>query len=238
MQNEDESLQPLDKQEIMETTEWERISSAIREKVSKIREQYGDAPREQIYARPGTAGDLFDYVREEFFIEILNEHFPDWSFLITDVGYIGQLVYVSGRLILNFKGIRRIFDDTGEDKAKLQKDSTMVPGAVKSATTDCFKRCCHRALGAAQNVYNIKDIERKVNVQSVKDVVTYCDEILDKPNEQLSSKHIENLRAARDYFSNKVENLPTYEKDWEKLLSNLDKFYKLKEAIDAERLQP
>jgi len=229
----DKSLQIPVNQQIMSEGEWDDYAGPIRYIASQIREKYGKAPNDYIYTRPGGKAGPLDYVREEFFTEILNEHFPDWSFLITDIGHMGQLIYVAGRLILNFKGVRRVFDDTGEDKAQAQEDGTMVPGAVKSATTDCFKRCCHRALGAAQNVYNLKDIERKKNISRIKNAIEYIEEVLGEPEPAISSDNYSKLQQAHKYFLNL--ELPTTDEGWDILNNTLKRFQILKEAVDAER---
>lgn len=236
MDDNDKALEVLNNQQLMNEAEWRSYTQPIRDMIDEIISKHAEAPNESVFTRKGSGGKLFDYVRDGYFEEILNEYFPDWSFMIPHPpSFIGQLVYVSGRLILNFKGVRRIFDDTGEDKMKAQDDGSMVPGAVKSATTDCFKRCCHRALGAAQNVYNIQDLERKVNVQKIRDVLTYIEDTLGEPDDAIPSEHWEKLQSAHDYFREKAENLPTEDKGWKKLNEILDKFYTLKETVDAER---
>lgn len=233
MTEQDKSLQIPQNQQLMNEDEWIEYIRPIQQQIEEIIEKYGDASREWVFTRPGAGGKFFDYVRDGFFEEILNEYFPDWNFLITHTGYIGQLIYVTGRLILNFKGVRRVFDDAGEDKVKLQDDGTMVPGAVKAAVTDCFKRCCHRALGAAENVYNKIDLERKANVQKVADVIKYIEEILGDPEPAISTDNFDKMQSAYEYF-NDLE-LPTTEKGWEQLNITLKRFQILKEAVDAER---
>lgn len=235
MDDNDKALDIVRNQRLMPDDEWQAYAQPIREKVAAIIEEYGDAPKEQVFTRIGSGGKFFDYVRDGFFEEILNKHFPDWSFMLPHPpSSIGQLVYVSGRLILNFNGVRRIFDDTGEDKMRTQDDGSMVPGAVKSATTDCFKRCCHRALGAAQNVYNKKDLERASNVQRVKNVIDYLEEALADP-ESISSEDYRRLESALEYFEESEANLPTTDKGWTELNQKIKSLANLKETVDAKR---
>lgn len=233
MTEQDKSLQIPQNQQLMSEDKWIEYIRPIQQQIDEIREKYGEASKEWVFTRAGAGGKSFDYVRDGFFEEILNEHFPDWSFLITHTGYIGQLIYVTGRLILNFKGVRRIFDDAGEDKVSLQDDGTMVPGAVKAAVTDCFKRCAHRALGAAENVYNQIDLKRKANVQKVTDAIKYTEEILGEPEPAISSDNYTRLQDAHEYFQGL--ELPTTDKGWEQLNITLKRFQILKEAVDAER---
>ena len=234
MPNDDKSLEILNSQQVMNQAEWTEYIKPIQETVAKIREKYGHAPDEYVFERIGSDGNMYEYVREEFFVEILNDHFPDWSFVIPHPPhFIGQLVYVSGRLVLNFRGVRRVFDDTGEDKIKLQKkDGSMVSGAIKSATTDVFKRCCHRALGAALNVYNKKDLERQANVQMVRDIIAYIEDALND-SELISSASYTKLEGSLEYFQDL--KLPKTDKGWNDLKKNLNKFKLFKEAVDAER---
>lgn len=206
-----------------ETQQWEEFAQLIREKTEQIRQEFGDAPPSYVFRREGAGGDEWDYVREDFFEEALDKHCPDWSYGKPEVQVLGPpqgfpkpVVVVSNALSFTIAGIRRTVGAVGEKHVEFtsQKGSalnqdgkplqivTTVQGAAKSADTDCFKRCCVRALRLASNIYRKKDAEHyALHRLTEKDIEVVRDRI-DKINraletaKQLSAMKLKTCRNA------------------------------------------
>lgn len=180
MTDNDKSLEVLNSQQVVEKDEWDRTAQAIRDKMAEIEREFGEAPLKYIYTRPGAGGKKWRHVRPDFCEIALHKHLPGWSFIIDSVhtvstseGYPKPVKEAVGRLIFIIEGVRRVVGDVGEKEVEFtyrkapKKTETeedvywlvAVPNQAKAAVSDCFKRCCIRALGIARNVYREKDNE-------------------------------------------------------------------------------
>lgn len=180
MSDEDKSLETLNNQQLMPKSEWDSISQTIRDKMVEVEVDFGDAPQKYIYTRKGAGNKDWSYVRADFFEDALHKHFPDWSIVYDSPqvfaekeNYPKPVVVVNGRLTFTIEGVRRVVGDVGEKEVeftyrkapkKHESDEDVywlvtVPNQVTAAATNCFKRCCVRALRLARNVYREKDEE-------------------------------------------------------------------------------
>lgn len=180
MENDDTLIEQPENTAVMEKTEWDRAAQSIRDKMAEIEKDFGEAPPKYIRTRKGAGGRDWSYVRPDFCEIALHKHLPDWSVVYGDPqvigpkeGYPKPVVYVSGKLTFTIAGVRRVVGGVGEKdveftyrkapkKQEVDPDEywlVPVSGQAKAAESDCFKRCCIRALRLARNVYRQKDDE-------------------------------------------------------------------------------
>lgn len=166
--------------QLVEKSEWDRIAQAIRDKMAEIEKEFGDAPPKYVRTRKGAGGKDWSYVRPDFCEIALHKHVPDWSYdkpnmmLVSEKdGHPGPTFVAISGISFTIAGVRRFvggvgekqleftYRDTGrkDEKGNPIKVIIAVPGAAKAADSDCFKRCCIRALRLARNVYKQMDDE-------------------------------------------------------------------------------
>lgn len=176
----DKSLEILNDQQIIEKADWDKTAQAIRDKQAEIEEEFGEAPLKYIRTRTGAGNKKWSFVRPDFCEIALHKHLPDWSFIIDNVftasaneGYPKPVAVTIGKLTFTIAGVRRVVGDVGEKEVEFtyrrapKKSETeedvywlvAVPNQFKASASDCFKRCCIRALRLARNVYRQKDDE-------------------------------------------------------------------------------
>ncbi len=226
MSDNDQSLEALNNQQVIEKEAWDLIADKIREKVKEIQAEFGEAPPKYVHKRKGAGGEDWDYVRPEFFETALDKHCPDWSFVIDRLYFMGPnegfpkpIVFAAGKLMITIAGVRRIIGAVGEHEVKFSSQKSgrkdekgndimlivALTGAGKSAETDCFKRCCVRALRLAHNIYRGKDEERNISpedLQKLKDMKIRADELWDEFNATERTR----LKAPLKVITDAIEN--------------------------------
>lgn len=145
------------------------LKQTIREKHMRISNE--PTPAIMVERRP----DGFDYIKERYLREGLNQEFPMWSW--TGSGEIAvvpptgaEWVMVSGTLEINDEGIPRSFWGPGAARVKFKKGQPHTPENlidldkdIASANSNAFKRCVNRLCNIGDDVY------KKTMTQPLKD---------------------------------------------------------------------
>ena len=182
MPNDDTALERLENTAVIEKTEWDRIAQEIRNKQAEIEAEFGKAPREYVRKRKGAGGKEWEYVREDLCTKAMNKHVPDWCYATPTIqffsekqGYPKPEFVASSSIAFTIAGVRRVVGGVGskqvefttQESEKVRNENgspayiiVPVPGAAKAADTDCFKRCCFRALRLAADIYRKIDEEQ------------------------------------------------------------------------------
>jgi len=151
-------------------------------------------PKNHIYTRPAKGGGQWDYVTGVYVKKVLNFVFGwMWSFEVKDTQEKHGQVIVTGRLTIHDKDGNPLLwkEDTGRADIKMKRD-TNTPmdygNDVKSANTDCLKRCASQ-FGVASDIYGknefseIKesdfiDLPKPVKQEVSKDLLDKSEEII------------------------------------------------------------
>jgi hypothetical protein len=131
-----------------------------------------------VQKREGPGGRTLDYVDEGYMRQILNTHFPLWSWEIVKYEFLGkESIAVHGRLTILDNGIPRTFDALAAHRiACLKSNGNFVDlgNDMKSANTEAFKVACNRLCNIADDVYR-KSILSEEQVDTLEGVLGLLD---------------------------------------------------------------
>ena len=119
-------------------------------------------PKPHVKSRP----DGLDYVEEKYMRDQLNEHFPIWSWEISNVEFLGsEWCIVTGELNIMDTSVPRKFGSVGAARIQFKKGKEHTPENVvdidkniASANTNAFKRAINRLCNICDDVYR-KQVE-------------------------------------------------------------------------------
>jgi hypothetical protein len=110
-----------------------------------------------VQKREGPGGRTLEYVDEGYMRQILNTHYPLWSWEVIKYEFLGkEAVAVHGRLTIIDNGVPRKFDALAAHRiACLKSTGNFVDlgNDMKSANTEAFKVACNRLCNIADDVY-------------------------------------------------------------------------------------
>lgn len=115
-------------------------------------------PKNHIYTRPAKGGGQWNYVTGVYVKKVLNYVFGwMWSFEVKSTEEKYNQVIVTGRLTVHDKSGNALLwkEDTGRADIKMKRDNSGpldYGNDVKSANTDCLKRCAAQ-FGIASDIY-------------------------------------------------------------------------------------
>jgi len=128
-------------------------------------------PAQYVKQRPAKGGGNWDYVSGGYVKKCLNLMFGwDWDFEILDEKILHGEAIVKGRIKTQYGNKDIVFKkQSPEDTAKgLDRIPLSIGNDLKSAATDCLKKCASE-IGIASDIYNKDEFrEVKVNTVSVK----------------------------------------------------------------------
>ena len=119
-------------------------------------------PKPHVKSRP----DGLDYVEEKYMRDQLNEHFPIWSWEISNVEFLGsEWCIVTGELNIMDTSVPRKFGSVGAARIQFKKGKEHTPENVvdidkniASAKNNAFKRAINRLCNICDDVYR-KQVE-------------------------------------------------------------------------------
>ncbi len=138
-------------------------------------------PKEFIRQREGKGGKRFDYVEIGYVISQLNKAFTPlgWQFEVIEEKVMANEVYVKGKLtIKDYKTGYEVFKTQYGTKEIYANNKTPIGDLLKSASSDCLKKCAS-LFGLALDVY--------------------WKQLDDLPQEKQSPKAQENLNKGKIY---------------------------------------
>ncbi len=126
-------------------------------------------PPQHIYTRPGKGGQRWSYVTGNYVEKVLNFTFGwNWDFEIVSHGREQDQVYVHGKLtVKDDKGHSITKSQFGRADIKFKKGTKEMldfGNDLKSATTDCLKKCSS-LLGIASDVYGKTEIKQETGLE-------------------------------------------------------------------------
>jgi recombination DNA repair RAD52 pathway protein len=138
-------------------------------------------PKQYVHNRPAKGGGTWEYVTGGYVKKCLNLMFGwDWSFEVIDEKILFGEAIVKGKLTCRSNGkeiVKMQFGNkdimykkqTPEEISKgLERVPLSIGNDLKSATTDCLKKCASE-IGIASDIYNKEDF-REVRVETEKDI--------------------------------------------------------------------
>jgi Rad52/22 family double-strand break repair protein len=169
-------------------------------------------PQQYVHKRPAKGGGTWDYVTGGYIKKCLNLMFGwDWDFEIFDEKILFGEVIVKGKLTCRSNGntiVKMQFGNkdivykkqTAEEISKgLEKIPLSIGNDLKSASTDCLKKCASE-IGISADIYNKEDF-KEVKVGTEKDFETIHDEIVylfEEKKEQIPAKDFPNIQRIID----------------------------------------
>lgn len=145
-------------------------------------------PQQYVHTRPAKGGGTWDYVTGGYVKKCLNLMFGwDWSFEVIDEKILYGEAIVKGKLTCRSNGkeiVKMQFGNkdimyrkqTPEEISKgLERIPLSIGNDLKSATTDCLKKCASE-IGIASDIYNKEDF-KEVRVGTEKDAESIYEEI-------------------------------------------------------------
>jgi hypothetical protein len=166
-------------------------------------------PVQYVHQRPAKGGGTWDYVSGGYVKKCLNLMFGwDWDFEILDEKILHGEAIVKGKLTCRSNGktiVKMQFGNKDimyrkQNAEEILKGSERVPLSIgndlKSASTDCLKKCASE-IGIASDIYNKEDF-KEVKIATEKDVENIFEElkkVFDKKKDLIPSidfKDIEN----------------------------------------------
>lgn len=145
-------------------------------------------PKQYVHKRPAKGGGDWDYVTGGYVKKCLNLMFGwDWDFEILDEKIIHGEAIVKGKLTCRSAGKTIVKMQYGnkdivykkqsaEEISKgLEKIPLSIGNDLKSASTDCLKKCASE-IGIASDIYNKEDF-REIKVGTEKDFDSIYEEI-------------------------------------------------------------
>lgn len=159
-------------------------------------------PPKYVKKRPAKGGGTWDYVTGGYVKKCLNLMFGwDWDFEIIHQEVICDEVVVKGRLTCRTNGktiVKMQFGNKDVIYKKGTKDPLSIGNDMKSAATDCLKKCAAE-LGIAADIYNKEDF-REVNVD-----ITSADNRV-APSEELFKKIAMRAEIAPDEVNKTIND--------------------------------
>jgi|TARA_R110002051_G_scaffold19567_4_gene54407 hypothetical protein len=131
-----------------------------------------------VQKREGPGGRTLEYVDEGYMRQILNTHYPLWSWEMIKYEFLGkEAVAVHGRLTIIDNGVPRSFDALAAHRIALLKSSgnfVDLGNDMKSANTEAFKVACNRLCNIADDVYR-KSILSEEQVDTLEGTIGLLD---------------------------------------------------------------
>lgn len=169
-------------------------------------------PKQYVHQRPAKGGGNWDYVTGGYVKKCLNLMFGwDWDFEILDEKIIHGEAIVKGRLTCRSNGktiVKMQFGNkdivykkqTPEEASKgLERIPLSIGNDLKSASTDCLKKCASE-IGIASDIYNKEDF-REIKVATDKDFDSIYEEItqlFEEKKEKVPSSDFKNIERIID----------------------------------------
>ena len=143
----------------------EEISNEFRRKAAQFRSDI-KTPKNKVKSRP----DGYDYIEEGYMRQMLDEHFPGWSWIpATDnaVQFLGsEWIVVSGSLIVSDYGQQRTFFSPGGSRIQFKSGQPHtaenvidIDKQLGAANTNAFKRAINRLCRLGDDVYRKQDLD-------------------------------------------------------------------------------
>lgn len=169
-------------------------------------------PKQYVHQRPAKGGGNWDYVTGGYVKKCLNLMFGwDWDFEILDEKIIHGEAIVKGKLTCRSNGktiVKMQFGNkdimykkqSAEEISKgLEKIPLSIGNDLKSASTDCLKKCASE-IGIASDIYNKEDF-REIKVGTEKDFDSIFEEIeqlFEEKKELIPSADFKNIERIID----------------------------------------
>lgn len=169
-------------------------------------------PKQYVHQRPAKGGGNWDYVTGGYVKKCLNLMFGwDWDFEILDEKIIHGEAIVKGKLTCRSNGqtiVKMQFGNkdimykkqSAEEISKgLEKVPLSIGNDLKSASTDCLKKCASE-IGIASDIYNKEDF-REIKVGTEKDFDSIFEEIeqlFEEKKELIPSADFKNIERIID----------------------------------------
>lgn len=178
-------------------------------------------PQQYVHTRPAKGGGTWDYVTGGYVKKCLNLMFGwDWSFEVIDEKILYGEAIVKGKLTCRSNGkeiVKMQFGNkdimyrkqTPEEISKgLERIPLSIGNDLKSATTDCLKKCASE-IGIASDIYNKEDF-KEVRVGTEKDaepIFTQLKELFEEKKESIPSIDFKDINDAveTDFSIKKVK---------------------------------
>ena len=169
-------------------------------------------PKQYVHQRPAKGGGTWDYVTGGYIKKCLNIMFGwDWDFEIIDEKILFGEVVVKGKLTCRSNGntiVKMQFGNkdivykkqTAEEISKgFERMPLSIGNDLKSASTDCLKKCASE-IGISADIYNKEDF-KEVKVGTEKDFESIYDEIVslfEEKKDKVPSNEFANIQRVID----------------------------------------
>lgn len=168
-------------------------------------------PEKYVKKRPAKGGGTWDYVTGGYVRKCLNLMFGfDWDFEILDEKILHGEAVVKGRLTCRTNGktiVKTQFGNKDIMYKKLQQGETerqplSIGNDLKSAATDCLKKCAAE-IGIAADIYNKEDF-REIKVDTTEITLSELSELYEVKKESMNE--ITRANAERILTTNETKS--------------------------------
>lgn len=168
-------------------------------------------PEKYVKKRPAKGGGTWDYVTGGYVRKCLNLMFGfDWDFEILDEKILHCEAVVKGRLTCRTNGktiVKTQFGNKDIMYKKLQQGETerqplSIGNDLKSAATDCLKKCAAE-IGIAADIYNKEDF-REIKVDTTEITLSELSELYEVKKESMNE--ITRANAERILTTNETKS--------------------------------
>ena len=146
----------------------EAVEEALRDKHRHISST--ETPKSMVKTR----ADGFDYVEEGYMRNLLNDHYPVWSWEIIKYELLGSAwAVVHGRLKILDGSTTRTFDGISAHRIQTKRDSDEfvdIGNDMKSANSDALKLAMNRLCNIADDVYRKQMIDYNLTDKQISNI--------------------------------------------------------------------
>ena len=184
----------------------EAVERALRDKHRHISST--ETPKSMVKTR----ADGFDYVEEGYMRNLLNDHYPVWSWEIIKYELLGSAwAVVHGRLKILDGSTTRTFDGISAHRIQTKRDSDEfvdIGNDMKSANSDALKLAMNRLCNIADDVYRKAYVLSEKQEKELRELMSGLDDFETRSQfeERLDSGELNatNYKRAFDYLTRQV----------------------------------
>ena len=190
---------------------WDTETTKTIEKTLRAKHRYissAETPKSMVKTR----ADGFDYVEEGYMRNLLNDHYPVWSWEIIKYELLGSAwAVVHGRLKILDGTTTRTFDGISAHRIQTKRDSDEfvdIGNDMKSANSDALKLAMNRLCNIADDVYRKAYVLSEKQEEELNSLMSALDDVDTRSQfeERLKSGELNatNYKRAFDYLTRQV----------------------------------